>query len=360
MRLIARVAAACLATSPVAAPALAQDAVHAAYEAALAESPTPALIRTAQAGWQSEWTEYPDSRADMEEMRLTELRALSARDRSIRADRLALSDLNTVCVDTRMMDCEVSDSGSLSLPDGATIYYQMQSGSTEEEGMGSAMIVMTATGATLTPIYWLAGPLGVLKLETWKPDEGPTYVAVPAYGQGTGSHWVGSVFRWNGAGVAPTEIDAQTWLDTLNDALPAGLGVWKGPEFHWDWMMAESPLWQDSDANCCATGGRVYVELKVEDEALVAASVSVEDSILTVAANVEPEVLAWVSRREHCESLQAREPFDDADRATIAAGVERLNCSTLNADEARLRATYAEDAATLALLTRAKAETNTN
>lgn len=356
MRLIACVFAACL----ISAPAVAQDAVHAAFEAAVAESPTPALIRSAQAVWQSEWTEYPDSRADMEEMRLTELRALAARDRSIRADRLALSDLSTVCVDTKMMGCEVSDSGSMSLPDGAVIYYQMQSGSTEEEGMGSAMIVMTADGATLTPIFWLAGPLGVLDLETWKPDEGPTYVAVPAYGQGTGNQWVGSMFRWNGAGVAPTEIDVQTWLDALNDDLPEGLGVWKGPEFHWGWMVAESPLWQDSDANCCATGGRVYAQLRVEGDVLIAWDITVEDAILTVAGNVEPEVLVWVSRREHCESLQAREPFDDADRATIAARIESLSCATLDADEAALRAANAEEASTLALLTRARAEANSN
>lgn len=356
MRLIACVFAACL----VAAPAFAQDAVNAAYEAALAQTPTPALLRISQDAWRSEWTEYPDSRAELEEYRLTELQSLAARDRSIRADRLTQSELNSVCVDTRMMGCEVTDSGSLALPDGATLYFQIQSGSTEEEGMGSAMIVMTANGPTLTPIFWLAGPLGVTALETWKPDDGPTYVALPAYGQGTGSQWMGSMFRWNGAGVAPTEIDVQTWLDALNDQLPEGLGVWKGPEFHWGWMVAESPLWQDSDANCCATGGRVYVQLSIEGDVLTAGEVTVDDAILQVAANVEPEVLAWVSRREHCESLQAREPFDDDDRATIAARVESLNCSALDADEAALRAANADNTSTLALINRAKAEADTN
>lgn len=353
MRLIACVFAACL----IAVPAAAQDAVNAAYEAALAESPTPSLLRASQAAWLSEWTEYPDSRADLEEIRLTELRALTARDRTIRAGRLAIADLDSACLNTTMMACEVTDSGSLPMPDGTPLYFQMQQGATEEEGTGTAILIMAAEGATLTPVFWLAGPLGVSNPEIHRPEEdgGPTYVALPAYGQGTGSHWMGSMFRWNGAGAAPTEIDARTWLDRLDERLPEGLQVWKGPAFHWDWLSAESPLWQESDANCCATGGEVFVELKVEDEAIAIVNVSVQDAVLTVAGEIEPEVLSWVSRRLHCESWQAREPYDGADRAVIAGRLDTLNCATLDADEATLRAAYADNGSILALLNRAKA-----
>ena len=305
-----------------------------------------------------QWSEYPDERASMEEMRLEELRDLLTRDRSIRADRLAAADIARVCVETLLAECVVDASGSMTLADGGTIWFQQQTGHTDEYGIGTAMVVLVSEGGSLKPIFWLAGPIGVLPLETYRNTDGeggPTYVAAPAYGQGTGNQWVGSMFRWNGANVAPTEVDAQSWLNTLDQSLPEGLGVWKGPEFHWSWLAAESPLWRDSDANCCATGGRVFVDLKIEDDALVATTVSVQDAILDVAGEVEPDVLAWVSRRRHCNAWQGQTPYDDDNRAEIAAAVDRLKCASLDADETTLRAAYADDASTLALLNRAKA-----
>ncbi|WP_309628599.1 hypothetical protein [Brevundimonas sp.] len=355
-QVVTSVFAACLLATPV----LAQDAVNAAYEAALAESPTPVLLRLSQEDWARWWTEYPDERESMEETRVEELRATLARDRLVRADRLALAELARVCVKTGLQNCEIDNSGSLTLADGASIWFQQQTGHTDDDGVSTAMVVLAAEGDRLKPIFWLAGPLGVLPLETYRntdgDEAGPTYVAVPAYGQGTGSQWMGSMFRWNGANAAPTEIDAQSWLIALDEALPEGLGVWKGPQFHWAWLSAESPLWQESDANCCATGGEVYVGLKIEGDALVADNVAVDDAILNVAMTVEPEVLNWVSRREHCEHWQGEEPYDDARRIEIAANVERLACDALGADEAVLRAAHAENASILALLNRAKAE----
>ena len=355
----ARVFSSLVAAVLISSPVFAQEAVEAAYRAALADSPTPSLVKRAQNDWRAQWNEV-EERAEMETLRVEELQRQGARDQAIRADRLPVSDLSTRCVATRLQGCQIEQSGSFTLADGTTLYFQQQAGSTEDDGMSTAMVVLSPEGARLKPVFWLAGPLGVLPLDTWRSDEdgagdGPTYVALPAYGQGTGHHWEGAMFRWNGRDAAPTEIDVHTWLDRLDEALPEGLGVWKGPQFHWGWLSAESPLWQDSDANCCATGGKVFVELKIEGDALVAANVSVEDAILSVAGNVEPEVLSWVSRRAHCAHWMGEEPYDNARRAEITAAVARLKCGTLDADEATLRRIYADQDATLALLNRAKA-----
>lgn len=353
MRLFTAVVAACLLASPV----LAQDAVNAAYEAALAASPTPVMLRLGQEDWRAQWTEYPDERADMEEMRLAELNGIRERDLAIRAARLPTADLARACLETRLKNCEVENSGSLSMGDGSTVWFQQQTGHTDEDGISTAMVVMTTEGEQLKPIFWLVGAIGVMPLEIYQNRDGetsgPTYVAVPAYGQGTGNQWVGTMFRWNGPDAAPTEIDALTWLATLDEALPEGLGVWKGPEFHWSWLSAESPLWQDDDANCCATGGRVHVDLAVEGDALIASSVSVEDAILEVARSVQPDVLEWVSRRRHCNDWQGL-TVDDDSRVEIAEALDRLQCAALDADEAALRTAHADEASTLALLNRAK------
>lgn len=353
MRLFAVTVAAYLLATPV----LAQDAVNAAYREALAETPTPTLLRLSQEDWSKWWTEAPDDREGLEEQRLGELQTMAARDRSIRADRLAPADLARVCVKTLLQNCEIYHSGSMTLADGSTLWFQQQSGHTDEDGMGTAMVVMQAEGERLKPIFWLAGPIGVMPLETYRSEDtenAPIYVAVPAYGQGTGNQWVGSMFHWNGPNAAPTEIDAQSWLIALDGALPEGLGVRKGPEFHWGWLAAESPLWQDDDANCCATGGRVFIDLQVEGDALKATMVSVEDAVLNVAGQVDPDVLVWVSRRRHCNDWQAVTPYDDGHRATIATNIETLQCATLDADEAVVRAAHADEPSTLALLNRAK------
>jgi hypothetical protein len=110
MRLVTAVVAACLLATPV----LAQDAVNAAYEAALAASPTPVMLRLGQDDWRAQWTEYSDERADMEEMRLAELNAVRERDLAVRAASLPLADLARVCIETRLKTCEIENSGSLS------------------------------------------------------------------------------------------------------------------------------------------------------------------------------------------------------------------------------------------------------
>eukprot|EP01035_Chromulina_nebulosa_P043755 gene43755-59265_t len=122
MRFLATVIAACLFGTPV----LAQDAVNSAYEAALAETPTPALLRMSQEDWTKWWTEYPDERADMEQSRLEELQGILARDRSIRADRLPIANLATVCVKTGLKNCDIENSGSLTLAEGSMIWFQQQ------------------------------------------------------------------------------------------------------------------------------------------------------------------------------------------------------------------------------------------
>ena len=105
MRLLATVIAACFLATPV----LAQEAVNAAYRAALAGSPTPVMLKLGQDDWQAQWTEYVDGRAGLEEMRLAELNAIRERDVAVRAARLPLADLARTCIETRLKNCEVDN-----------------------------------------------------------------------------------------------------------------------------------------------------------------------------------------------------------------------------------------------------------
>ena len=347
----------------VAPAAVAQETVEGAYRRAMAVTATPTTLRLEQEEWRAQWTEYTEERADLERFRANELELATRRHSAIRAARPALSGLASTCVDTALAGCTVERIGSLALPDGTTLYFQAQSGSSDDVGMSEALIVLQTEGQRLKPVMWLFGPLGVMDPEVHQArnDNGEalangTYVALPAYGQGTGMQWVGTMFRWNGSSAAPTEIDARSWLADLAEDLPPGLAVWKGPSFRWDYLMAESSLWQESDANCCPTGGKVGVDLKVEGDRLVPGYVSVTDAVLTVAQSVDPDVLQWIARQQQCQHWAGEEPYDAERGAQIGEAVTRLGCESLDAEEGPLRARFADNVAVTALFDRARGQ----
>lgn len=359
-----RLAATVLLVAGLLAPAAnAQDAVEQAYRRALEVTPTPASLRREQADWQAQWTEYSDERAELERYRVAELDMAALRHTTVRSARPSLATLPLTCVDTGLSGCVVEGTGTLVMPEGTTLHFQTQSGSSEEFGVSEAVVILQPDGEALRPIMWLFGPLGVLDpaIHTGYGEDGEmraqgTYVALPGYGQGTGRHWMGVVFRWNGADMAPTEVDAQSWLTDLAEGLPPGLSVWKGPGFQWDALIAHSPLWQDTDGNCCPTGGEVVVDLKVEGDRLVLGTVSVTDAVLTVAQSVDPAVLEWLARQQQCQYWAGEEPYDAERASQIDEAVSRLRCATVEGDEATLRTRFVGNETVLALFDRARGQ----
>ena len=104
-------------------------------------------------------------------------------------------------------------------------------------------------------------------------NDGGLILDVPVYLAGTG--------RFNGSGYFIREggrwepIDFKSWQRDLARRLPKGLGVWKGPWPDLRKLSFDSPLWQDSDANCCPTGGAVHADLGLENRRLFIRELSV-------------------------------------------------------------------------------------
>ena len=55
------------------------------------------------------------------------------------------------------------------------------------------------------------------------------------------------------------DVDTTSWLATLQQRLPNGLGAWKGIFPDYKAMTATTPLWRESDGNCCPTSGKEAV-----------------------------------------------------------------------------------------------------
>lgn len=51
--------------------------------------------------------------------------------------------------------------------------------------------------------------------------------------------------------------------------LPDGHGIWKGGGLDLRTLTYRKPVWRDSDANCCPSGGSVEIEFRIDDDQLV-------------------------------------------------------------------------------------------
>lgn len=155
--------------------------------------------------------------------------------------------------------CEVPASGILRDGD-VRIVWQLQSGASEENGGGMGVMLWDASApGAPRPIGW--------------SFEG-AWMQSPRYDHQNHLLWVAGRRAGTGEGNADllyqkqgdrwVEIELVSWRDDLDKRLPKGLGAWHGVEYDFGGMGADTELWKDSDANCCATGGRATIGFRIE------------------------------------------------------------------------------------------------
>ena len=334
-------------------PGLAQDRVEAAYRAALAVSPTPRSLQEDQRWWREDRARMDaPERAHMDQDRVEDLNALRDRDASTARTRPTLAGLLAGCVPLGLDGCS-AEGGWLRVTDDRVLFWQTQRGTTEEDGITGAAILMSGRAdGSLTPVAWVRGgffsaPVVVMG------ENGAVYVALPGFHAGTGHHNAVVVFRWTGDAARPlVQIDNTSWTDALKAQLPEGLEVWKGVDIDYENLVAFTPLWQAGDGNCCPSGGTAILNFRLEADRLALDSVSPKDNILEVAMTVPADVLDFIARTGACEHWGGEEPYDADRRARIEAAVAGNRCDALPTDAAALRAKYADSPANLALISR--------
>lgn len=350
-----RIAIAAILGSMVMAPgptSLAQDGVDAAYRTALAASPTPRTLEAGQTLWASDRAAAQASeRGHMDAQRIKDLQAGLARDRTAASARPTLAQLMADCAPVGLEGCS-AEGGWLRRGDGALLFWQSQRGVTDEDGTTGAFVLLTGSAdGPLTPVAWGHG--GFYQAPVVLQDEAGTWVAVPGYYGGSGSHNADVVFRWTEDAARPlAQIDNTSWRDDLARRLPVGLEVWKGVQIHYEYMGAVTPLWQPDDGNCCATGGSAQLSFSFQGDRLILDDVRVQDRAIEVASSVDPDVLDWVGRVRMCEHWGGEEGYDADRRRQIEDAVRALRCDAVDADGAALKARFADDRDTSALLAR--------
>jgi hypothetical protein len=159
--------------------------------------------------------------------------------------------------------CKVPASGILRDGD-LRILWQLQSGASEANGAGMGVMLWDASApGAPRPIGWTF--------------EG-VWMHAPRYDAQTHLLWVAGTRGGTGEGNADllyqkqgdrwVEIELVSWRDELDKRLPKGLGAWHGVAYDFAGMGADTDLWKDKDANCCATGGRATIGFRIEGSSL--------------------------------------------------------------------------------------------
>ena len=337
-------------------PAEAPSDLEIAFADARPGSPVPLSLHREQA----EWAEYGDRSPEGLAQRIEDLTARAARDSAAWDLRTTPAELARACVPITLSDCHTVSGGYVTRRDGPTLYWQIQRGVTEWDGVGGGFVLLQleADGTTLRPVAWDFEGFAYQQPEWAEGAGGPDaglFVAVAGVHGGTGAQNADVMFRLAEDERRPlVQIDNFSWRDTLDDRLPQGLQVWKGVNFAYGALMADTALWLTDDANCCPSGGEAYLGFEIQDDRLTLTNVSVNDAMSAVVQRVPAGVFAWLQRSSACAHWSGEEPYDAERAAQIEAALAEARCETLDADEQALRREHAGNAAVLDMLARAE------
>lgn len=244
-------------------PQLSRDdeRVAEAYRLALAAAPLPIAVRDDQRRWIAEVRNKTTSNADLRTALVERATALTGK---ANADRTAARPVPLASIATRCTApppdsgaCKVEASGRLA---GTSLAWQRRAYLDGETTTAAGVVVYVVEGATARPIVWHD--------EDDAGFEDPALIASPAgtlldlggYLHGTGNFSAEVVLLQEGG--AWHQLDTGGIDSGLVAHAPHGRAIWKGVYPDWRRMTVESPLWKESDGNCCPTGGTVRGTLK--------------------------------------------------------------------------------------------------
>lgn len=171
------------------------------------------------------------------------------------------------------MGCTVPFAGAVR--DGEmTILYQIQTGSSEQDGIGAGVMLWDASAPGAPRLIGWTFEGVEMKVPQLNAERGLLWV--PGTMVGTGAHNADILYQKRGA--RWVEIDMESWQEALTARLPKGIDAWHGVAYGFtgESMGAETDLWQASDANCCPTAGRANLEFTIEGDRLKLSSLSAQ------------------------------------------------------------------------------------
>ena len=259
MLMMTALAAALLATGPACSqtPAAAPlpTTVDGAYREALRLSPLPLDVEAEQRDWQANRSDSDD------QYHLERLQRRIAADRRGRALRVQSADLEKGCLEIELQGCGVEAGGFLKGGDDLTLYWQVQNGFTEEDGVGGGVVVLErGDSGAMTPLVWTSeGSAYEAPILIFEGD-GEWLLILPGVSRGTGAGDMMRMMLFRDGAWRQVDTD---WQSRAGDLLK-GREVRHRPNWNFhDGMRAITPLWNASDAQCCGEAGVALLEFEV-------------------------------------------------------------------------------------------------
>lgn len=332
-----------------------------AFNTALSRSPTPGSLTADQGDWlRSRAANEFGTGADGDTARIEDLNRRAARDEALASIVLREPDVPNDCLGAALKGCSSSAGGWVTSPDGHRLYWQLQQGYTDEDGVRGGFVLLGDAQAARGPIraiawdyegYGYQAPRVIALHER-------LYVVVPGVLGGSGAGNADLIFRWTPRGPrALTQVDNWSWREQLTARLPVGLQVQRGVQYRYDEseIGALTPLWRSDDGHCCGTAGSAILSFDIEDDRLVLGGLTVHDAALETAGRTPTDVLDYAGRRLGCDHFAGEEAYDAGRAADIRAALAELKCAALGADGIALRRKYADRPPLLEILARAEA-----
>ena len=243
------------------------DTLDGAYRQALTLSP----VRYEVENDHRYWTTAPaDQRLD-EASYVAGLQERIRQDQKASAARTTAAALNT-CVDVVMKSCTVRSAGFLGMGDAGRIWWQIQDGYTDEDGVGGGvMIFEEEAGGGLKPILWTFEGSRYENPYLEPHGDGQWLLIVPGLSRGTGSGDM-TVMMLHRDGVwRAVDMD---WQSRVGDKL-GGFEARHQPRWLFPRLEAWSPLWRADDANCCGSAGSAEMKFDVVEDRLTLANAEI-------------------------------------------------------------------------------------
>ncbi|WP_270938866.1 hypothetical protein, partial [Falsiroseomonas oryzae] len=182
--------------------------------------------------------------------------------------------LEARCLGAVLRDCRVTAAGLAASEDGRTrVLWQAQLGFTERDGVRAGIVLLAEARGGWRLLGW--------SFEGHRYDaprivegEGPRLLHLPGLGGGSGTANADLFYRLGAEGWQ--EVEAESWREALPAHLPPGLEVWQAVTYDAAEMTARTPLWRESDGNCCPSGGSASFDLRIEGNAVVLAAVQLD------------------------------------------------------------------------------------
>ncbi len=227
-----------------------------AHEAAVALSPVPHDLMESYRYWRIDGADLED------EAYLDQLQRRIRQDRAARALDVSPEEVMRGCIELMLKGC-ASRAGGVLRHGETVLWWQIQDGYTEEDGVGGGVIVFQAVGNRLRPILWdFEG--GRYDAPLLIPVDAGLLLIAPGLSRGTGSgdSTVRAILRdgrWR-------PVDTR-WQDRARDQL-GGFSVYHQPRWNFEDLSAWTPLWRSDDANCCGTAGTADIDFDIVDDRL--------------------------------------------------------------------------------------------